>query len=213
MSLLRIWRQAQTVTKLKKMRTVLNNVFLGALIFAFCSLAHAQTGSSSTGFSIVTTKGYVTFYVPSHWRVISMQSKPPISVAAFQIPNPADDGTPHSSNVVMSLYHVDFEKGKKGVEIIGRQYGQQKPKVRTSDGWTIFEQQDENQGALYTILDAKKPFADVIVGIRVAWPKLSTDFRGWDQNMRKVFDSLLRDVSGGFGKPPKHEGEVVRRPM
>ena len=115
--------------------------------------------------------------------------------------------------MAISLYHVDFEEGKKGVEIIGKQYGQQKPKVRTSDGWTIFEQQHENQGALYTILDAKKPLADVVIGIRVAWPKLSTDFPGYDENMWKVFDLLLRDVSGGLGKPPTHEGEVIRRPM
>jgi hypothetical protein len=142
-----------------------------------------------------------------------MQSKPPVSVAAFQIPNPADDGTPHSSNAAISLYHVDFEQGQKGAENIGKQFGHQKPKVHNSDGWTIFEQRAEQKGVLYTILDAKKPQADVIIGVRLAWPTLSGNPAGFDQNMRKIFDLLVHNVSGGFGLPPKKDGAVYRRPM
>ena len=68
---------------------------LGALLLgmvAWCAPANA-----GVAFKIVTTDGFVTFSAEDHWPVISMKTKPPIAVAIFQIPNPADTGTSSAS--------------------------------------------------------------------------------------------------------------------
>src|SRR3989344_1481023 len=53
--------------------------------------------------TVVTAKGYVRFTVPDEWQGLNAQTKPPLAAIAFQIPNSADDGTSHSTNVTVSI--------------------------------------------------------------------------------------------------------------
>ncbi|KQZ44209.1 hypothetical protein [Duganella sp. Root1480D1] len=181
------------------------------LLATFAFLAMTSLAFAAE-FTIVTGKGYVRFTVPDQWAVLSMQTKPPVSVAAFQVANPADEGTPHSSNVAVSLFHVDAERGQTAASAIGKQFGALPPTVSTLEGWTIYTQQASQQGTAYTIIDAKKPFADVVVGLRFAWPHLAANPAGYDQSMNGAFESLRRSVSSGFGVPASRPGEVIRRP-
>jgi hypothetical protein len=176
------------------------------VLFTVCSLA------SATEFTVLTVKGYVRFTVPDEWQVLAMNTMPPVSVAAFQVENPADEGTPHSTNVAISLFHIETERGKAAVASVGKAYGPVPPSVSALDGWTIYTQQAEQQGVAYTIIDAKKAFADVIVGLRLAWPRLAANPQGYEQSMDGAFEALRRSVNSGLGVPEPRPGEVVRRP-
>jgi len=168
--------------------------------------------AAAADFTVLTAKGYVRFTTPDQWAVLSMQTKPPVSVAAFQVANPADEGTPHSSNVAVSIFSAGTERGDAAASGVGQQYGKLPPSVSTLEGWTIYSQEAQQQGAAYTIIDAKRPFADVVVGLRFAWPHLAGNPPGYDQSMRRAFESLRRSVSYGSGIPALRPGEVLRRP-
>lgn len=62
------------------------------------------------------------------------------------------------------------------------------------------------------LIDAKKPFADVIVALRFAWPNLPNNASNYDSTMRGAFETVRRSVTGGLGGPEPREGEVIRRP-
>jgi hypothetical protein len=181
--------------------------FLTPLFFMLIApLAH------SVELSVVTTKGYVAFTVPDDWRVLSAQTKPPVSALSFQVANAADEGTPHSTNVLIALFHIDFERGKQAADAPVRAYGSKEPVVATRDGWTVYAQEATQGGAEYVIVDAKRPIADVVAAVRVAWPRLAANAPDYDSRMRQAFDELLKSVSGGMGLPPQREGQVIRRP-
>ena len=65
----------------------------------------------------------------------------------------------------------------------------------------------------YTIIDAKTPVVDVVVGVRIAWPLLPQNAPDYDAQMHKLFDSVLESVAGALGRPPRTDGEAVRRPV
>ena len=66
-----------------------------------------------------------------------MQSRLPIAVAAFQIPNPADKGTSDSTNVAVSVIDLDSEQGRADRARFGRQYGASPPHSENYEGWVI----------------------------------------------------------------------------
>lgn len=181
--------------------------YLFAILLLFAPLAHAVE------LTIVTTTGYVRFSVPDDWGVMAMQTKPPVSVAAFQVFNPADQGTPHSTNAAVTLYYPDTERGRTALSVIGRAYGNAPPSKSEVDGWTLYEQHPSQNGTAYTVLDAKKAVADVVVGIRLAWPELPNNPPDYNSTMRNSFEALRQSVSGGLGVPSSRQGEVIRRPV
>ncbi len=181
---------------------------------ALASLALlAAVSAQAVELSVVTTKGYVALAVPDDWRVLSTQTRPPISAMAFQIFNAADEGTQHSTNVAVSFFHVDFDRGRQAAEAPVRAYGEREPTVEAVGGWTTYSQEATQGGVKYVIVDARRPFADVVAAVRIAWPKLAGNPPDYDVRMRSAFDTLLRSVSGGLGPLPQKEGQVIRRPV
>jgi hypothetical protein len=177
---------------------------------AALTLILASSAVSAVELSIVTTKGYVRFNVPDDWRVLHMQTKPPVSVAAFQVLNPADDGTPHSTNVAVSLFHVDHEKGRVAADGLGKLHGSATPEVRGE--WTIYSQVRLQQGTKYSVVDATRSIADVVVLVRFAWPDLPNNPPGYDKQMHAAMAAVQASVTGGLGTVPMRDGEVIRRP-
>lgn len=53
-------------------------------------------------------------------------------------------------------------------------------------------QQPTRQGFPYLLIDAKKPFADVIVALRFAWPNLPNNPSNDDSTMRGAFEAVRR---------------------
>lgn len=167
---------------------------------------------SAVELTVVTAGGYVRFTVPDEWQVLNAQTKPPASALVFQIANPADNGTQHSTNVIVSLFDLNTEQGKAAMSRVGKQYGPDAPTVSTKEGWTVYTQTADQQGAKYTIVDAIRKAADVTVSIRFAWPALSNNPANYDRSMITAMQAVQKSVTGGLGAPPARPGEVIRRP-
>jgi hypothetical protein len=167
--------------------------------------------SPNVRFTIITTKGYVGFSVPKDWRVLSLQSKPPVAAAAFLAPNSADEGTHDSTNVAITLIQPNTDQGKSALSRVGKSY-EGDVVASSRSGWECYSQSTHQKKTTYTILDAKKSVADVIVSVRVAWPRLPKNPLSYDSDMKAVFESLLDAIDGNLGSYPIKPGEVVRRP-
>ena len=55
-------------------------------------LPHPETGGK-TGFAIITPKGYVSLSADDNWEVIAAQTKMPVAIIAFVVPDSAADNT------------------------------------------------------------------------------------------------------------------------
>lgn len=161
--------------------------------------------------SMITEKGYVAFTVPDEWQVIAMHTKPPISIAAFQIANPADKNTPDSTNLIISLYRPASPKAQAARNDVGRQLGDQPPTIESSKNWTIYRQEAGQGNTRYSIWDAKSEVADVVVSVRIAWPHLTNNAPGYDQQMEDIFKAVIESIHGDLGAYQPRDGEVLRR--
>jgi hypothetical protein len=160
------------------------------------------------GFTLITTNGYVSFIAGDEWGVIQIQSRPPIAAAAFQIPDPADQGTNDSTNLIISLYRSGDAKAEAALVNLRSLHKAWKTGV---DGdWSVAETDAQQRGTLYTILDADKLCGDVVCGVRLAWPHLESH-KNYDALMRSTFKVFLASVRTGSGPYHVHDGETIRR--
>ena len=182
-----------------------------ALLFA--GLLGAGAATADMELTIVTPKGHVAFTTADDWAVLQMQSKLPVAVAVFQLPNPADADTPDSTNLVLTLFEHGSEKEKTVFAAPVRQLGAAPPATEAFGGWTIYRQ-DATQGATqYSIWDAKKEgVADVSASVRLAWPHLANNPTDYGERMDATFKAFLSSVRGGTGPYQPRDGAVVRRP-
>ncbi len=177
------------------------------VLFLFSSISNAVE------LEIFTENGYIGYTAKDHWLVIATQTKPPIAVMAFQIPNEADEGTPDSTNLSISIYTPESEKAQSAVMKIGLSYGANKPEQSLYKEWAIFKQNAKQGNTTYTIIDAKKKVTDVIIGVRVAWPHLERNTSNYNQEMVNTFNTFIESVNGKLGAYEPRPGEVIRRPM
>jgi len=168
---------------------------------------------ADTELTILTPGGYVGFTVGDDWIVVSMQSKLPIATATFQIPNPSDDGTPESTNLVLVLYDATSWPGRVAFDAAVTTFGPKAPTRRTSGPWTTYRQKASQNDVPYTVLDAKRSaVGDVSVSARLAWPHLKQNPPDYDARMEATFRSFLNSIEGKPGPYVPRPGEVVRRP-
>jgi len=179
------------------------------LIFVIATLF--SLSAHAVDMSIITETGYVGFSVPDDWLVIGMQTKPPVSVAAFQIVNAADKDTPDSTNLLITLFQPSSQQALQALEKVGRQYGPTPPAVEPFKNWTIYRQEANQGKTVYSIFDAKSNVADVIVSVRIAWPHLPNNDAAYDVQMESAFKAVVESIHGGIGTYPPKDGEVIRR--
>lgn len=160
---------------------------------------------------VITSKGYVSYTLPSGWKVLGMQTKPPKTAALFQIENPADAGTPDSTNVAIMTFETDSRDAMVAFnELMAKLRG----RTRTRHGaWQVFSQTAAQGRTPYSVLDAAREVRGARVMIRLAWPHLPRNSARYDEQMQTTFYTLLESVKGGLGPKPMREGEVVRRPL
>ena len=171
------------------------------------AMAHA-----AVEMSIVTNKGYVAFVVGDDWAVLSMQSKLPIATASFQVPNPADQGTPDSTNLAIVLYDSESKEARSNFEAPVTIKGSAPQQATRYQEWTVWRQEAVQGSTRYTILDAKREgLVDVLVKVRLAWPHLGTNASGYDAEMESTFHSFLTSVRGAKGKYEPGLGVTFRR--
>src|SRR5437867_11668068 len=108
----------------------------GAILLVLFLAGPARLLADQVDFSLITEKGWVQFTVGGDWKVLSMDTKTPVRVALFQIPNPADAGTSDSTNASVMLYEVDSPKASAGLNRVRQKYGKGM-KLRIG-AWEVF---------------------------------------------------------------------------
>jgi hypothetical protein len=182
-----------------------------ALLLACCALT--LDARASTEFTIITVNGGVSFVAEDDWPVLTMQTKLPVAVVGFQLPNVADSDTPHSTSIALVLYDLKSEQGQRAFMAFPPIAGKMSPTVMKWGGWTVTRQQAADQGAEYTILDAKNPhIGEVAASARLAWPHLKANAPMYDRNIELQFRKFLESVTGKIGPHIRQDGEVIRRP-
>lgn len=168
------------------------------LLFLAALAAYGATACAATELKIPTNKGFVAFTVEGEWPVLSMQMQLPLAAAAFRIPNPADAGTPDSTNIVIALYDPRSKEGRTAFNAPLKQYGGTPAVVEAMGPWTLTRQEARQGDTAYTIWDAKRSgVADVSVSVRLVWPHLAANAPDYDLTMETVFRGVLQSIHGG----------------
>jgi hypothetical protein len=128
---------------------------------------------AATELKIVTADGFVAFLAEDPWPVLAMQTKPPILMTVFQIPNPADDGTPDSTNLVIRFFEHGSAEAREGYAHVADAIGSSPPQPESFEGWTVYRQQGKQGAMEYSIVDAKRDLAGFSAAVRLAWPHSS----------------------------------------
>jgi hypothetical protein len=164
----------------------------------------------SIRFTLFTTRGSVGFAAGETWSVIALQSFQPVMVTAFEVPDPADQGTKDSTNLAVMLFQPGSDQAKTKLSAMEQQDAG--APVQTYKGWTIYTREAKQGETPYTIKDAWAPTADVTCGVRLAWPRLASHTNDYDARMDALMKTFLDSVQGQIGAYQLHPGEIVRRP-
>ena len=171
------------------------------VIGLFCTAANAAN------LTLITHEGYVSFSVGDKWGVLAFETKKPIQIAVFKVPMAGEKDSDQATNVSISLINPKLPEAEKALSIIGHAYGPKSPIASDYKEWTMFRQNAVSSGITFTIVDAKRKIADVIVAVRFAWPASR------DQEADTLLYNLLDSVSGAFGQYRQKDGEIIRRPI
>jgi hypothetical protein len=172
----------------------------------------ARVLGSEVRMTMITEEGHVSLEVGKDWRILAAQGKPPVASLAFLIENPADRSTQDSTNLSFLLIYPKDKRSKAVLDLIGKPYGQGKVGASSRNGWVIFREKADQGKTTYTVIDAKREIADVVVHMRLAWPLLDNNPAGYDRHMEATFNKLLGSVEGGTGPYRAHKNDVFQRP-
>jgi hypothetical protein len=186
-------------------KTNLIGAIVGTLMTA------AALAADQVDLSLITDKGWVQFTVGGNWKVLTMDTKNPARVALFQLPNPADEGTPDSTNAAVMLYELDSKMASARYAKVRERY---RNGARSRIGvWETFKSEVKERNTSYSGRVAYRDIADVHVCVTLAWPHLQKNAAGYDAEMEQTFLGILKSVNGALGKFPKEKGGVLRRPL
>ena len=104
---------------------------------ALLALGAMTPAHADVAMKIVTPKGYVAFTVGDDWKVVQLQSKTPVATAVYQVPNPADEKTTESTNLVLILYDLATERGRRRFNMPLPTYGENKPAESKLEGYAL----------------------------------------------------------------------------
>jgi hypothetical protein len=186
---------------------------LSLIALAILGMSGQVPAFADTTTRIVTPKGYVAFIVGDDWAALSVQSKLPVASAVYQIPNPADAGTPESTNLALVLYDLTTKRGQRRFASPVTMYGEGQPVESQIGAWTVYRQKGKQNGVPYTIVDAvRKDVGEVAASVRLAWPRLPGNDAKYDEQMEHTLRSFLASVQGHVGPWTPREDEVIHRP-
>jgi len=218
-----VGRRTESEKVLRSLCSILIALFLSAGLPSIGSAAAPPTavgdvvtakGSSTVSFRLITQEGSVRFAVPGDWAVLSVQSLPPGPTFAFQVPNPADQGTPDSTNISVTIFRLSDKTADGARQVIGKAYGSAPPKISNYKTWTIYTQEASQGQTAYTIVDGVHDdnHLDTAVAIRLAWPHLRRNAASYDADMQAQLRQLLDSVAIQGGAYTPASNEIVRQP-
>lgn len=146
----------------------------------------------TTGVQCYLQQGRVTLQAPGPWKVISHKLDASQDVVGFQIPNPADEGTPDSANVAVVVFDLAVTNNATAFAQRRRDSEGRMPKPLRSGEWTIHTFEGRQAGTIYEVRDAYRTLGKRYgVHIRLAFPELSKTTTAWRRSLEEDFQRLL----------------------
>lgn len=137
----------------------------------------------------------IQFSVPSDWRVISSKSDAMNTVFAFQMPNPAEEGTPDSTNLVIVASDLKQPGAKTAFEKKASNREQKAQKRDLVDHWDCSRFSAMQGSTEYEIWDCFRTVTDCGVYVRAAWPHLPKNPPEYDKTMDTRLAEILKSVA------------------
>jgi hypothetical protein len=145
--------------------------------------------------TVLTIFDRVQFSVPSDWAVISSKRESVKSAFIFQIKNPADEGTPDSTNLAVISYYLrePTAKPENGKKPLGQE--QTAKKQDLLEGWDCSSFAKLQASTEYEIWDCHRWVAQCGIHVRLAWPHLHKNPPDYDKNMILALSDVLKSVA------------------
>jgi hypothetical protein len=167
-----------------------------------------------TSRAVTLDGGLVTAQIPSTWVEISRTRHAQGEVVAFQIPNPADEGTPDSANAViftrhdaaLTMDHFVAALRDPIVKLPGSAVIESAVGSDPSSDRFLFLR--ARQGTTpYAMADRYARRGEVFLHIRVSWPLLERATRSWTEEIVHSTNQLFSNLQFK-GKPLGHVSEL-----
>lgn len=154
----------------------------------------------------------IQFSVPANWPVIANKSTSEKTVFAFQIPNPADNGTTDSSNLSIIATDLRTPQDKDAFQTEAPNADHNALEKKLVEGWrcATFSAIQHSTQIQYSVWDCRRIVVDSGVSVRIAWPHLPKNPADYDNQMQIVLSNFLTSVSPFKGVP---KSGVLRRPV
>ena len=142
-------------------------------------------------------KGRVTFSVPATWTQIDPKG---IEGIGFQIPNPADQGTPDSANLAVTFqvnpghpFGESLRNAGAEIKAHGGELVMKVPKTSLQDAVLLFH---VRQGSMpYIIIDRLARRSDIEVHVRASWPLLPKTTDQWLADLLSQVNRLMETTA------------------
>lgn len=164
----------------------------GAILLIALLAPLVSFATDKVEFSIVAR---VKFAVPGDWKVISSKSDAQVTVFAFQIPNPAEEGTPDSTNLAFIATDLKDRAAKSAFE---KKASHREPNARDKklvDKWDCTTFSGKQEVTTYEVWDCYRIVAECGVHVRIAWPHLPQNPPDYDKSMEAALKDLLETVA------------------
>ncbi len=151
--------------------------------------APLSSAGDKVDFSIVDR---IQFTVPGEWKVIASKSNATQTIFAFQIPNPADGGTPDATNLVLIAYNLTDSSANKAYAKKQSERGPGAKEANLVDGWDCSTFSAMQAATTYS--DCTRTFEKSGVFVRTAWPHLRKNSTDYDKIMETTLAEVLKSV-------------------
>jgi hypothetical protein len=162
---------------------------ISLFLWSFFALANAAEHT------IYIQNGQVSIKSPASWVIIAHKpAGSPSDVVAFQILNPADDGTDDSTNLAVTAFDVrDTEAMLKFTQpLLAPKKGEPAPKEVGK--WVMLTQTDKQGATEYEIRDCYQTMGSFGLHVRLAFPKLPKTTKEWSAKLEADFKKLLEAI-------------------
>lgn len=173
------------------MKFTFYRLLAGSLLLSFVFPNISFAADDSVDLSVV---GSIRFTVPGAWKVITSKSGPTQTIFVFQIPDPADVGTPDSTNLALTTYNLKDPTMKNAfLQIQSNPNPASKP-TDILDGWNCSTFSGAQRQTTYSVMDCSRSLEQVGIRVRIAWPHLTNNPSDYDDSMRSCLVNLLESV-------------------
>ena len=170
----------------RTMKTALFSLFLSA----FLTIANAAEHV------IYIQNEQVSIRCPASWVIIAHKpSGSPSDVVAFQILNPADDGSDDSTNLSVVAFDVRQTEAMLKFTQSLLEHEKQKHTAKEVGEWAVHTWNDKQGSTSYEIRDCyrtDKPFG---IHVRLAIPKMPKTTKEWTDKLNADFKKLLESIT------------------